>query len=234
MRKPTALHLCEVYHLTQPQKICNLRPDSLALMLNVANINYQSRVLVVENTKGFLCGVLIEKAIAYGLRIDFTSDIVNLQDKEGLPRTVGMIRPNVQIQREFNFDPSDCRRIGHLDASILLNNDANSPDVIARQIAQSHSKMFNSCLIVHDQFLPVDIAKATWFALQPSATICVFSSYVQPLADLQDMLIDQKTAVNVVIEELWTREHQVLPMRTHPNMSMHAASGYILSAVKVA
>lgn len=107
VRRPTALNLCEAYHFTQSSKICNLRPDSLALMLNIANINYQSRVLIVENTKGFLCGVLIEKAIAYGLRVDFTSDIVNLADKQDLPRTVGMIRPNVQILREFNFDPSD-------------------------------------------------------------------------------------------------------------------------------
>ena len=66
-------------------------------MLNVANINYQSRVLIIENTKGFLCGVLIEKAIAYGLRVDFTPDIVNLEEKQGPLRTVGAIKPNVQI-----------------------------------------------------------------------------------------------------------------------------------------
>ena len=75
--------------------------------------------------------------------------------------------------------------------------------------------------------------KVVFFTLQPSATICVFSTFVQPLAELQEMLINQKMAVNVKIEELWTREHQVLPMRTHPNMSMHGASGYILSAIKI-
>jgi tRNA (adenine-N(1)-)-methyltransferase non-catalytic subunit len=93
--------------------------------------------------------------------------------------------------------------------------------------------MFNSCLIVHDQFQPTDIVKTIWFTLQSSATMCVFSPYVQPLAELQEMLIHQKMAANVKIEELWTREHQVLPMRTHPNMSMHGASGFILSAIKV-
>jgi hypothetical protein len=29
------------------------------------------------------------------------------------------------------------------------------------------------------------------------------------------------------------REHQVLPLRTHPHMSMHGASGFILSAMRV-
>ena len=155
-----------------------MRPDSLALMINIANINYQSRVLIVENTKGFLCGALIEKAIAYGLRVDFSQDIANLEEKTELPRTVGTIKPNVQILREFNFDPSNQRRIGHISASIFLNNDPNSPDVISRQIAQSHTNMFNSCLIVQDQFQPVDIVNTIFFALQPSATICVFSTFV--------------------------------------------------------
>jgi len=45
-------------------------------------------------------------------------------------------------------------------------------------------------------------------------------------------MIKKRLAINVRIEELWTREHQVLPMRTHPQMSMHGASGYVLSAVK--
>ena len=75
---------------------------------------------------------MIEKAIAYGLRVDFTSEIADLPAKEGPLNTVGAIKPNVQIQREFNFSPSDNRRIGHLDASILMNNNPDSPDVIAR------------------------------------------------------------------------------------------------------
>ena len=76
VRKPTAFSLCEAYLSSAPSKICSLRPDSLALMLNLANINYQSRVLVVENTKGFLCGAIMEKAVGYCLRVDFSSDIV--------------------------------------------------------------------------------------------------------------------------------------------------------------
>lgn len=57
--------------------------------------------------------------------------------------------------------------------------------------------------------------------------------YIQPLAELRDYLLNNKKGVNVRIEELWTREYQVLPMRTHPHMSMHGASGFILSGIKV-
>ena len=107
VRKPTTYSLCEAYLSHAPAKICNLRPDSLALMLNVANINYQSRVLVVENTKGFLCGAVMEKAVGYCLRVDFSQDIVKFDQNNGTLSTVGMIKPNVQILREFNFEPKD-------------------------------------------------------------------------------------------------------------------------------
>jgi len=39
-RRPTALSLCESYHRYAPEKICNLRPDSLAYLLNLANISF--------------------------------------------------------------------------------------------------------------------------------------------------------------------------------------------------
>ena len=54
VRRPTALNICETYHRSSPDRICNLRPDSLALLLNMANLSFQSRVILVDNTKGFL------------------------------------------------------------------------------------------------------------------------------------------------------------------------------------
>ncbi len=70
-RKPNTLELCETYHLEFPQRICGLRPDSLGFILNQANINAFSKVLLVENTRGFLTGALIERCVPYVLRVDF-------------------------------------------------------------------------------------------------------------------------------------------------------------------
>lgn len=74
VRKPTAYTLCELYHLTGPQKICYLRPDSLGFLLNMANINAFSRCLVVENTKGLIIGALCEQSCAYTLAVSFTHE----------------------------------------------------------------------------------------------------------------------------------------------------------------
>ncbi len=63
VKKPTALELCEMYSQTQPGRILNLRADSLALLLQMANVNSDSRVLLIDKTRGLLAGALIEKNV---------------------------------------------------------------------------------------------------------------------------------------------------------------------------
>lgn len=42
-----------------------------------------------------------------------------------------------------------------------------------------------------------------------------------------------KEAVALQLHESWWREYQVLPGRTHPEMSTSGTGGYILSGIKV-
>ena len=88
-----------------PDKICFLRPDSLALLLNMSNLSFQSRVLLVENTKGFLQGALIERAVAYALRVEFYENLVTLGDPSinHMHNTVGGLFPKMPCLKEFNF-----------------------------------------------------------------------------------------------------------------------------------
>ena len=44
---------------------------------------------------------------------------------------------------------------------------------------------------------------------------------------------EQKQAVGLQLQEPWLREHQVLPGRSHPMMSMQGTGGYLLSGIKV-
>ena len=57
--------------------------------------------------------------------------------------------------------------------------------------------------------------------------------FQKPLAECHEYLLQQGLAVNVELMELWMREYQVLPARTHPLMNMDASSGYLLSGTKV-
>lgn len=48
----------------------------LGFILNHANINYDSRVLIVDNTKGLLLGALVEKKIRSGLKVEFNVKMI--------------------------------------------------------------------------------------------------------------------------------------------------------------
>ncbi|CDW89783.1 trna (adenine-n)-methyltransferase non-catalytic subunit trm6-like [Stylonychia lemnae] len=217
LKKPTALELCNVYSQTQPAKIMGLRADSLALLLNMANINQESRVILLDKTKGLLTGALIEKDVREILHVEFTGHQLKLQN---------------EIFLEYNYKPDKVKRIQYLHHTNLDQSIVQS-DSLLNAIIQTKTKHYNSMIMVHEDFNQVEMYNHIEHLIQPSASIAVFSLYIQSLAELKDHLLTNKKAVNIKIEELWTREYQVLPMRTHPNMNMHGASGFILSAVKV-
>ena len=67
VRKPNAAEMCETYWLCYPEKIFQLRPDMVGYIMNNANINFESRVLLIDSTRGLLAGVMKEKEVNYCL-----------------------------------------------------------------------------------------------------------------------------------------------------------------------
>jgi Gcd10p family len=49
-----------------------LRADSLGFLLNMANVNYESRVLLLDKTKGLVAGALIEKDVREIMHVEFS------------------------------------------------------------------------------------------------------------------------------------------------------------------
>lgn len=79
--------------------------------------------------------------------------------------------------------------------------------------------------------------KATLLKLLPfletSCPFVVFSEYLEPLLECFQELQNQKLAINLRLSDTWLREYQVLPNRTHPNMTMSQNGGFILTGVKL-
>ncbi|XP_061668932.1 tRNA (adenine(58)-N(1))-methyltransferase non-catalytic subunit TRM6 isoform X2 [Syngnathoides biaculeatus] len=64
--RPTSRILALMYHGREPGKICHLRFDTLALMLNLANIHAGSKVLVFETCAGLVLGSIMERMGGFG------------------------------------------------------------------------------------------------------------------------------------------------------------------------
>ncbi|WFC99502.1 tRNA (adenine(58)-N(1))-methyltransferase non-catalytic subunit trm6 [Malassezia yamatoensis] len=69
--------------------------------------------------------------------------------------------------------------------------------------------------------------------LSGSANVVVFSPYLQPLVEAQARIRANPNFINVSITEPWLRRYQVLPARTHPDMTTSASGGYILHAIRI-
>lgn len=82
-------------------------------------------------------------------------------------------------------------------------------------------------------FRTLALSPLTAFRWSDQLSIMQFKRYLRldsaPLAHIM-----QEDAVCMTeLGELWYREYQVLPNRTHPTMMMNATGGYILTATKV-
>lgn len=65
-RKPTAAALAKALFTKQPSRIGYLRPDTLSLMLNLANVGPFQRVLIIEGSSGLVTGAVAERLGGYG------------------------------------------------------------------------------------------------------------------------------------------------------------------------
>lgn len=64
---------------------------------------------------------------------------------------------------------------------------------------KSYEARFSSCIIVHNEYLPVEIFRLVSLMVQPGAPIVVYHTQPEPLVELQEMLLGERQAVNVLI-----------------------------------
>jgi hypothetical protein len=61
----------------------------------------------------------------------------------------------------------------------------------------------------------------------------VYCEFIEPLTRCFVELQRGSIVINLRLSETWAREYQVLPGRTHPNMSMSQSGGFILTGIKL-
>ena len=74
-----------------------------------------------------------------------------------------------------------------------------------------------------------NIVSAVLDNLEMGCNVTIFSQFLESLTPTVSMLKEKYKAINIEIFDIFTREYQVLPMRTHPLTLMDSFSGYILS-----
>lgn len=85
-----------------------------------------------------------------------------------------------------------------------------------------------SSILIVSEGHPAPLALAAVRFAAPSAPFAIFCRELHPLAETLRQLRALGVGANMTLSETFLRPQQVLPMRTHPEMVFHGASGYIL------
>jgi len=88
-------------------------------------------------------------------------------------------------------------------------------------------------LIIVTKYDPLRTLLQMFPYLAPSCPFVLYSEFIEPLTECFLRLQSQNLAINLRLSDTWTREYQVLPGRTHPNMNMSQSGGFILTGIKL-
>ncbi|KAF7243555.1 hypothetical protein EG68_11531 [Paragonimus skrjabini miyazakii] len=88
-------------------------------------------------------------------------------------------------------------------------------------------------LIIATRFHPVDLTLLLMQFLPVGKPVVVYAQFLQPLVDLYNAIKQRGGVTHLRLTDSWFRTLQVLPNRTHPEVSMLASGGYLLTAYTV-
>ncbi|BGO90082.1 hypothetical protein NBRC10512_004020 [Rhodotorula toruloides] len=261
--EPT-VHMIAQYHFEkQPSKTRELRPDTLANMLAMANVRPGSRLLVVEDIGGLLVAAAVERMGGDG-RIC----VINDADSP----------PDLHLLEHFNFSPSDIAPITSIhwaatdeswsppdlplelaeldkekeretEAAKGKGKEGSAPKRNTRElhklrkrkatfqkVQDARDEYFRGGfdgVLIASEYEPLSVIERLLPSIGGSAPIVVYSQNVQLLFSANLALRNHPAIISPTITEPFLRQYQVLPGRTHPEMQGMSHGGYILSMIRV-
>ncbi|GJD10453.1 Phosphatidylserine synthase 2 [Galdieria sulphuraria] len=242
VQKPTCCLLCEWYLKKNPEAILRLSPVSVGLVLRLANIVVESKVLIFEDTLGLLCASVAERTQQRvfittifegehppGLELlDFFPSLVEWRRT---PRFIvcpmNMLTLLYSEEERDGFPLSfrkDTRFLFQKSDSdifasdVSLTKDSNKYyRPIVGQLKQTLREGFNSLIIT--------CREPTWekiilliSQLVPNGSFAVYHYSSSYLSELHYMLLKCPLVIAIQLEECSQLEHQMISGRSHPNI----------------
>lgn len=123
--------------------------------MQMANINQESRVLLIDKTRGLLAGALIEKNVKEILHVE-------------LGGGGQQVKLQTDILMEYNFHPYQQKRLSHTHIANIQKTfpAATVPleqrDSLWTKLAPTQKHYYNAIIFVHDEYHPVEILDAVF------------------------------------------------------------------------
>ncbi|KIK70641.1 hypothetical protein GYMLUDRAFT_65858 [Collybiopsis luxurians FD-317 M1] len=242
--EPTIYHVCDYWFNKDQNRIRDIRPDTLAQMLTMANIQPGGRYIAVDDASGLVVAAILERMGGSGSLIT----ICDTDSPPAYPVMANMNFPPVMVQsilKSLNWATSEPDYVPvHAPADVPadeIRSERQKTRLKKRQVAydileNTREDLFSGgfdALVVASQYELSGILDRLAPYLAGSASIVVHSPHAQVMIDLQNKLRNTPGYLGPNLTEGWLRRYQVLPGRTHPTMNTSGSGGYILHVIKV-
>ncbi|KAF9469832.1 Gcd10p family-domain-containing protein [Collybia nuda] len=242
--EPTIFNVCEYWFGKDQNRIRDIRADSLSQMLNLANIRPGGRYIAVDDASGLVVSGILERMGGEGRLITICDTdsppaypvMANMNFKPHVTSGVLVSLNWATAEEDYTpiIPPSDVPQ--DQIRSERQKSRLNKRKAVTNLLTITREELFGGefdALIVASEYDPGSVVDKLAPYLAGSASIVVYSPYVQILADLQNKMRGLPLYLCPSVTEAWLRQYQVLPGRTHPTMVMSGSGGFILHATKV-
>ncbi|GAA96840.1 uncharacterized protein L969DRAFT_94895 [Mixia osmundae IAM 14324] len=240
---PTLYNICAYHFVKDPPRFRDLRVDSMAQILNLADVRPHKRVLLIDDTAGALAAGCVERMDGHGALVlihDASSDIQ-------LPVCdyMGFSVRQKSVICQINWAATDpTHQPFELPTDVDIKKDTRDrgrQKAVKRQAqyeanAQMRQQFFDGgfgCVIIATAYDPLDVLSRVSDKLAGSAQVVIYSPSLEPLASASRLLRGDPQFIGIGVHQPFLRKYQVLPGRTHPEMTGLPAGGYILTAISV-
>ncbi|KAF9930180.1 tRNA (adenine(58)-N(1))-methyltransferase non-catalytic subunit trm6 [Modicella reniformis] len=239
--KPSTYSVNEYFYIKNPAKIRDIRMDTLSQLLSYSNVHAGCKMLVVDDTQGMIVSAFAERMGGKGT-------ILGLYDGDN---------PNYDVVKYMNFSQEILDTIKVLSWLRLHRApDEKSPDELQdvtklidkdlegyhrrikayNIVEESRKILLEGCfdaLIIASQYQPESILEKLLPYVQGSRPVVVYHHAKEALLETNRWMRKSSDLLAPQLTESWLRKSQVLPGRTHPEMSTWGTGGCLLTATRV-
>lgn len=248
--QPDFGNVCDFWFEKSPEKIRWIRKDALSQVLSFGSVRPGGRYLVVDGVSGLLVGSVLE-------RLGGDGTVMAINDAESPPAfdilpyfnfptqaTKGVLKVLNWAATEPDYAPVFSTQDIDSSTTTSSSNNRSAKDKSRdrkrqanfREVDKTRSDFFAGdfdAVLIACHYDPISILRRLKPHLGGSASVVVHSPYLQPLVEAHAKLRGDEEFINISVTEPWLRRYQVLPGRTHPEMTTSSTAGYILHALRV-
>mmetsp|Transcript_54366 Transcript_54366/g.156320 ORF Transcript_54366/g.156320 Transcript_54366/m.156320 type:complete len:453 (+) Transcript_54366:50-1408(+) len=248
--RATLFELCDTYMKASRNKVCGLRFDMLSSILCQADVQTGGRFLVLDSACGLVVAAMAQQLCGSGQVFRMyrggcpEKALVELD----LGERCSVVRP-LPLEVLQSDDPWSLEWLRQPEPTTTgeASEELLASKLVSRQerfrsrsadLRGLQARPVDSLIIVagdEESDLASEALEVGLSHLAPGGRLVVFGQHLQPLAARQGVFRTSGAFVDVKLNQLFTREYQVLPQRTHPIMTAEAmlCEGFLLTATKV-